>query len=87
MLLAGLLLACIKIDLMEIYNALPYHVAHSPTIKRANMQTVFVVIVTVKNRLLQSDSVFHMRIQRGGGGGVQGFGPSGKSQVAKDYLC
>ena len=50
MLLAGLLLAFFTIDLSKVYKVLPCQVAHLPTIKRANMHTVFVVFVTVKNR-------------------------------------
>ena len=44
------LLAFFQIDLIKVYNALQCHVAHLPTIKRANMKTVFVVFVTAKNR-------------------------------------
>ena len=38
--------------LHNLCNVLPRHVAHSPSINCANMQTVFVVFVTVKNRLI-----------------------------------
>ena len=34
------------IDLIKVYNGLPCHAAHLLTLKRANMQTVFVSFVS-----------------------------------------
>ena len=43
------LLAFFEIDLIKVYNVLPCHAAHLPTVKRATLFVV-AVFVTVKNR-------------------------------------
>ena len=42
------MIAFFTIDLSKVYNVLPCHFAHLPTINRANMQTAFVALLQLK---------------------------------------